>query len=43
MKIQRMLSSEQKASYNYLDSEDQNEEVLTTDDDFVTDARTFLS
>ena len=38
-----MLSSEQKATYNYLDSEDQNEEVLTTDDAFVTDARTFLS
>ena len=38
-----MLSSEQKASYNYLAPEDQTEEVLTTDDEFVTDARTFLS
>ena len=38
-----MLSSSQKASYNYLSPEDQNKEMLVTDDDFVTDARIFLT
>ena len=38
-----MLSSKQKAAYNYLGKEYQNKEVLTTDDEFVTDARKFLT
>jgi len=38
-----MLSSEQKASYNYIDSDNQNKEVLTEDDSFLEDARIFLT
>ena len=38
-----MLKSSQLKSYNYLEKDEQNREMLQTDDDFVTDARTFLT
>tara|TARA_R110000822_G_C15330719_1_gene494542 strand:- start:51 stop:3353 length:3303 start_codon:yes stop_codon:yes gene_type:complete len=38
-----MLNAQQKRSYNYLDKDDQNRAMLKNDDDFVTDAKTFLT
>tara|TARA_R110001592_G_scaffold172824_1_gene411370 strand:+ start:584 stop:3904 length:3321 start_codon:yes stop_codon:yes gene_type:complete len=38
-----MLAAEKKASYNYLDKDDQNKEMLVTDEAFVNDARQFLT
>ena len=38
-----MLTEEKKASYNYLNKDDQNRDMLINDDAFVTDAKTFLT
>ena len=38
-----MLAEEKKASYNYLDKDDQNKDMLVNDDAFVNDARQFLT
>ena len=37
-----MLEASQKSSYNFLESENQNNEYLIENDDFIKDARGFL-
>jgi len=36
------MEAKEKASYNFLDKENQNSEFLTSNDEFLQDARGFL-
>ena len=38
-----MLDASQKSSYNFLESENQNNEYLIENKDFIDDARSFLT